>query len=53
MHPGLRFKKVIDDPPTYSVRITQSYRALGVKDNNTIIWFWIGNHDEYEQLISS
>ncbi|MCC7316355.1 MAG: hypothetical protein IT419_16190 [Planctomycetes bacterium] len=52
-HPSLRFKQVIPVPPTYSVRITQAYRALGVKAGSSIVWFWIGSHDDYETLISS
>lgn len=50
-HPSLRLKKVADNPKVYSVRITQAYRALGVKSNDNIIWFWIGSHDDYEQLL--
>lgn len=52
-HPSLRFKRVIADPPTYSVRITQAYRALGVKSDDSIVWFWIGSHDNYETLIAA
>ena len=33
----------------WSVRITRSYRALGIMDTNVVTWFWIGNHDEYER----
>ena len=50
-HPSLRFKKVMDQPEVYSVRITQAYRTLGVKSDDHIIWFWIGSHDDYEQLL--
>ena len=52
-HPSLQFKKVNNDPQVYSVRITLYYRALGVKDNDTIIWFWIGNHGDYDKLVNS
>jgi hypothetical protein len=34
------------------VRVGIAYHALGVEDGGTIVWFWIGNHDEYEQLIN-
>lgn len=50
-HPSLRLKKVVADPPVYSARITQSYRALGVKEDNKMIWFWIGSHEDYEHLL--
>lgn len=51
-HPGLRFKKVHRDTPVFSVRVSREYRALGVLESDTIVWFWIGSHDEYERLIS-
>lgn len=51
-HPGLRFRKLRDDPPTYSVRITRGYRALGILEADTITWVWIGDHDRYEEEIS-
>ena len=51
-YPGLHFKQIADDPPVYSVRISLSYRALGVKKEDTIIWFWIGSHEDYNNLIS-
>ncbi|MDR9418410.1 type II toxin-antitoxin system RelE/ParE family toxin [Gracilimonas sp.] len=51
-HPSLRFKKVNDDPKVYSVRISIEYRALGVLEGNEIIWFWVGSHDDYEELIN-
>lgn len=50
-HPGLRFKRVSRDKPIYSVRITRDYRALGVLRGDTITWFWIGNHADYDRLL--
>jgi hypothetical protein len=50
-HPGLRFKKVCNDPPIYSARIGIGYRALGVLAGDTIVWFWIGSHAEYDKLL--
>jgi mRNA-degrading endonuclease RelE of RelBE toxin-antitoxin system len=35
-HPGLHFKKVHLDPPTYSARVGIGYRAIGVLDEDTI-----------------
>lgn len=49
-HPSLYFKKV---GQYRSVRVGLAYRALGVVDEDAVIWFWIGNHDEYERLIRS
>ena len=50
-HSGLHLKQVHPDPPTYSARVGISYRAMGVLDADTITWFWIGSHAEYEKLI--
>jgi len=35
----------------YSVRIGMDYRAVGARDGNDIIWYWIGSHAEYDRLI--
>ena len=51
-HPSLRFKQVNAIRQIYSVRITLGYRALGVREGNVVVWFWIGSHGEYERLIS-
>lgn len=51
--PGLQFKQVSSRRPVYSVRITHAYRALGLVDGDTIYWFWIGAHDEYERIIKA
>jgi hypothetical protein len=50
-HPGLRFKKVVADPPTYSVRVGIGYRAVGVLADDTVTWFWIGSHADYDKLL--
>jgi hypothetical protein len=47
-HPSLRFKKV---GLYWSARITEDYRAVGVMDEDTIIWFFIGTHAEYNRII--
>ncbi len=46
--PGLRFKRVGDE---VSVRIGRNYRALGILQGDTVYWYWIGKHDEYDRLI--
>ena len=51
-HPSLRFKKVHPSRPVYSARINRDYRALGVKEGDLIVWFWIGTHAEYDRLTS-
>ena len=51
-HPSLRFKKIHASLPIYSVRISLSYRAIGKLEDDTLIWFWIGNHNDYDQIIN-
>jgi mRNA-degrading endonuclease RelE of RelBE toxin-antitoxin system len=51
-HPGLRFKQVHPTKPIYSVRISRDYRAVGIRDGDEMVWFWIGSHTDYEQLLS-
>ncbi len=51
-HNSLHFKRVNRRHPIYSVRVGKSYRALGLLDGDTIIWYWIGTHAEYDRLLS-
>jgi hypothetical protein len=51
-HPSLRYKRVHSILPVYSVRISLDYRAVGVRDGDEMIWFWIGPHAEYERLLT-
>ncbi|MBD2183308.1 hypothetical protein H6S82_20140 [Planktothrix sp. FACHB-1355] len=51
-HPSLHFKCINYEEDIWSVRITRSYRAVGILDNDTVTWFWIGSHDDYEQFFS-
>jgi plasmid maintenance system killer protein len=50
-HPSLRFKSVHNSQPIYSVRVNRQYRALSIKDGDTLIWFWIGDHEGYDALL--
>jgi hypothetical protein len=50
-HPGLNFKRVGNTEGLYSVRIGRSYRALGILRGEDIVWFWIGHHAEYDQML--
>jgi hypothetical protein len=51
LHPSLQFKRVGKKHEAYSVRVGIGWRALGVKEGNTIVWFWIGPHAEYDQIL--
>ena len=50
-HPSLQFKRVNQKPPIYSVRINLNHRALGLMESDRIYWYWIGTHDEYDELL--
>ncbi len=47
-HPSLHFKQV---GRFWSVRVGPSWRALAVRDNDDVIWFWIGSHAQYDKLL--
>ena len=49
-HPSLRFKCINNGENIWSVRVTLGYRAIGVLDQDTVTWFWIGSHDHYERF---
>jgi hypothetical protein len=50
-YPSLRFKRIHSTKPIYSVRINIDYRAVGIQQENEIIWFWIGSHADYSKLL--
>lgn len=51
-HPSLHFKCINREENTWSVRITLAYRAVGILEGDTVTWFWIGSHDDYEDFFS-
>ncbi len=51
-HPSLRFKCINNTENIWSARITRNFRALGIVDGNSMTWFWIGSHDDYEYFFS-
>jgi hypothetical protein len=51
-HPGVRFKRVHSTEPIYSARVGLGWRALGLPEGDTVTWFWIGSHSEYDKLIA-
>ena len=48
---ALQFKRVGRKQEAYSVRVGIGWRALGVREQDTVIWFWIGSHAEYDQIL--
>lgn len=49
--PGLQFKRVKSKRDWWSIRVTGSHRALCIKSGTDFMWFFIGNHDDYDDLI--
>ncbi len=49
---SLQFKKVHPTKPVYSVRVSSGWRAMGFKESDKMLWFWIGSHESYNKLIS-
>jgi hypothetical protein len=47
-HPSLHFKKIGD---YRSVRVGLSYRALAIEIEGDLLWFWIGTHAEYDEIV--
>jgi hypothetical protein len=53
-HRSLQFKKIGERgaDEIWSARVTLNYRALAVKRSYGFLWFWIGDHESYENLLS-
>lgn len=49
-HPSLHFKRIDPQEPIYSVRVSRNYHAVGWMEGDTIIWYWIGSHSDYDHL---
>lgn len=49
-HPSLRFKKLAGYDDVWSVRINEQYRAVGQRSGETVVWVWIGSHNEFDKL---
>jgi len=52
-YPSLQFKKVGEScgQQVWSARVTLNYRALALKRAEGFLWFWIGDHKSYEDLL--
>jgi hypothetical protein len=53
-HPSLR-RHMLEDRKrgrhrqnSFSVSITMKYRAIGVVDGATTVWYWIGTHADHD-----
>lgn len=50
-HLGLQFKRIGRRRNIWSVRVGLHYRALGERNEDRVLWFWIGTHAEYDRLL--
>ncbi|WP_328984705.1 ParE family toxin-like protein [Thiorhodovibrio winogradskyi] len=48
-HPSLRLKRV---GPFWSARVSRGYRALAKERAEGLVWFWIGPHRRYDQILA-
>jgi hypothetical protein len=48
-HPSLQLKKA---GVYWSARVGLDYRAVAIEGADALVWFWIGPHDRYKQLLS-
>jgi hypothetical protein len=49
-HPSLRFKKLHTNKNLWYVRVSKDHRAVGERFGDTIEWFWIGSHKDFDKL---
>jgi hypothetical protein len=47
-HPSMQFKPLFAN--VWSVRIGDHYRPVAQKHGDLVVWFWIGTHEEYNNL---
>lgn len=51
-HPGLHFHRLRGHPDVWSVRVTLEVRAVGLVEGDTITWFWIGSHRDFDRTFA-
>jgi hypothetical protein len=51
-HPGIQFKRIHSTELIFSARVGLGWRALGILEGDTVTWFWIGSHAEYDTIVS-
>ena len=52
-YPSLDFSRVHPSLPIYSADIGKNWRAVAIVENDTVKWFWIGSHSDYDKLLDS
>jgi hypothetical protein len=49
---SLRFKPLKGHANAWSVRIGLHYRAVALRTGDTVRWFWIGSHADFDKEFS-
>jgi len=52
-HPSLSLERLRSDPESWSVRVTRDYQAAGTKEGDTMSWYWIGSHHDFDRKFSA
>ena len=52
-HPSLHFKLINRGEGLWSVRASLDLRALGLREGDTVTWFWIGRHKDYDRILGA
>ena len=52
--PGLNFERIQGVKiAMFSARVNEQYRVLGRGEGaDTVVWFWIGTHQDYDKLLN-
>ena len=50
-HRSPQFKRLYADEDLWSIRVGLSWRALEIREDDVLTWFWIGSHADYDKLI--
>jgi mRNA-degrading endonuclease RelE of RelBE toxin-antitoxin system len=50
-HASLQFKRIHAVKPIYSARINKDWRVVCIRNGDTVIWYWVGSHSDYNTLI--
>ena len=48
-HPSLFFKPLRGYDDTWSVRVDRCYRAVCLRDGESLVWLWIGSHSDFDR----
>ena len=52
-HASLQFKQIHATRPIFSARIGLDWRAVCIRSDDTVLWYFIGSHADYDKLIQT